>query len=94
MRVLAAIALLAVALTGCVGNFTNDNFSPEHIEARYARCLASYDKSDGMSYGSHLGYCAYVRDYDKDYRVSLRRFFGDITGGGTVDAPTSVIILN
>mgnify|MGYP001576969564 CR=1 FL=1 len=88
MRVLAAVLLLTGSLAGCVGNFTN-----ERIDARYHSCMAHWEP-ERDSYTARVNLCEDNRQYDLDYRTSLRRFTMDITGGGGVTAPTPVIILN
>lgn len=91
MRVLAATVLLAGSLVGCVGDF-----SDEHIEASYHRCLDSFRPMSGVKVAQWDADCERVRAFDYDYRLSLRRlapcnFLLDCASGGS--APTRTIVI-
>jgi len=91
MRLLSAVVLLTGSLVGCVGDFTT-----EHIEARYHRCLDSFQPLSGVNAVAWDKDCANVRALDYDYRLSARRFvpaYPHGTGGSCEGCTQRVIVV-
>ncbi len=79
--VLSAVGLI-LTLSGCVGDFTS-----EHIESRYQQCLTNTD----IHRPTLEKLCRDNRQFDYDYRLSLRRVFDK---GGAGDRPIQMYRLN
>ena len=91
MRIMAAVALLASSLAGCVGHFAS-----EHIELRYHRCLADFQPLTGVKVVQWEAMCEGTRRADYDYRLSARRFvpaYPHGTGGSCEGCTQRVIVV-
>jgi hypothetical protein len=92
MRQVLASVLLLGSLTGCLGQF-----SSEHIEEAYHRCLAKLPTLADYQAVQWRLICEGNRRAAYDYRLSASRFVpqlqGDWAASATYKAPAQVIIM-